>query len=436
LSAVTHASWNAARSRHDPGAAVTATVFMAGVISVPFTIWLGLPPLDAVPWLLAGIIFNTATLRILVATYRMMPFAMAYPLTRGTIPLAVTASSILFERMACQGQLGFIGITMVSVGVILLSFSGQRQEQIGWKPIALAILGGVTAAIYVLTDVKGIAITGSPVVYGLMAAIINAIAMPLLLRLEGVPFNQILRGQLQFGFFASLFSMGSYLLFLYALTHGPIGAASAIRETSAPLRLDAFNLHAEGTRRSNTLDCMLFRICRRCNFTLGLINAFQATLQQLLRYNRPSGQRVHNSIAWVHNTKHTNDFLRLITQRAAIIDEPIGKTIYFPSRYKSARLRWFLRVREDQSHLFVFRDRRKKTDAIEIFNSLEIIKQMGLAAYNQLSMIGFSCPACKTGGNQSGRQRIELFLSFRFCGFNLAAQIGNCFTANAIGKII
>jgi len=69
-------------------------------------------------------------------------------------------------------------------------------------------------------------------VYGLVAAIINAFAMPLFTRLEGVPFNRIMKGQLRFGFFASLFSMSSYVLFLYALTHGPIGAASAIRETS------------------------------------------------------------------------------------------------------------------------------------------------------------------------------------------------------------
>ena len=211
---------------------MTATVFMAGVISIPFTIWLGLPPREAVPWLLLGIIFNTATLRILVATYRMMPFAMAYPMMRGTIPLAVTALNFIFLSHHLPGPLGIVGIIMVSMGVILLSFSGQRQDKIGWKPIALAILGGVTAALFVMTDVKGIEATGSPVVYGLVAAIINAIAMPLFLRLEGIPFNRIMKGQLRFGFIASLFSMSSYVLFLFALTHGPIGAASAIRETS------------------------------------------------------------------------------------------------------------------------------------------------------------------------------------------------------------
>lgn len=39
-------------------------------------------------------------------------------------------------------------------------------------------------------------------------------------------------GRIFFGFIASIFSMSSYVLFLYALTHGPVGAASAIRETS------------------------------------------------------------------------------------------------------------------------------------------------------------------------------------------------------------
>jgi len=233
LSAITHAGWNAAaRSRSDSSAAVTATVFMAGVISVPAVFVIGLPPLEAWTWLVLGIAFNTTTLRILVAIYRLMPFAMAYPLLRGTIPLAVTGFNLALLPHATPGIVSIAGIVMVSAGVILMGFSGHRQEKIGWKPIALAVLGGITAAAYVITDVKGIAATGDPLVYGVTAAIINAIAMPIFLRIEGKPFSRMMKGQFVFGFFASLFSMGSYLLFLIALTHGPIGAASAIRETS------------------------------------------------------------------------------------------------------------------------------------------------------------------------------------------------------------
>ena len=205
---------------------------MAGMISVPAAFLIGLPPLEAWTWLILGIVFNTTTLRILVAIYRLMPFAMAYPLLRGTIPLAVTGFNLALLPHATPGIISIAGIVMVSAGVILLGFSGHRQEKIGWKPIALAVLGGITAAAYVITDVKGIAATGDPLVYGVSAAIINAIAMPLFLRIEGTPFSRMMKGQLVFGFFASLFSMGSYLFFLIALTHGPIGAASAIRETS------------------------------------------------------------------------------------------------------------------------------------------------------------------------------------------------------------
>ena len=233
MSAIAHASWNAAaRSRADSSAAVTATVTMAGVISIPALFWIGVPPTEAWPWLALGIIFNTVTLRILVAIYRMMPFAMAYPMLRGTIPLAVTGFNIALLPIGLPSLLGVIGILMVSCGVILLGFSGRRQEKIGWKPIALAVLGGITAAAYVITDVKGIAATGDPLVYGVGAAIINAIAMPLFLRANGTSFSRIMNGQLLFGFFASFVSMGSYVLFLYALSHGPIGAASAMRETS------------------------------------------------------------------------------------------------------------------------------------------------------------------------------------------------------------
>jgi drug/metabolite transporter (DMT)-like permease len=244
LSALAHAAWNAAaRNRPNPNSAVTATVTMAGVISLPFVAFCGLPPFVALPWLLLGVIFNSLTLRILVASYRFMPFGVAYPLMRGTIPLAVTALSLILGLGSSTSTFALLGIISVSIAVTTIAFSGRRVEHIAWKPLILSIVGGVSAALYVLTDVKGIEATGDPIIYGLAAAVVNAVALPLYQRFEGQSLTGLFRGNVVFGLFASCVSMGSYVLFLFALTHGPVGAASAIRETSVLFAL-AFSLFA------------------------------------------------------------------------------------------------------------------------------------------------------------------------------------------------
>ena len=233
ISAIAHAGWNAAaRGRPDPGSAITATVVMAGIISIPIAIWLGLPPLAAWPWLILGILFNTAFLRLLMAVYRTTPFSLGYPMTRGTIPLAVTVLHAILPPYGIPSTIGMIGIAMISAGVMLQARSGRQRERIGLRSVILALSGGFCAAGYVLTDVAGIAETGNPLVYGVAAAIVNAVAMPVMLRLEGTSFKRQFSGNIGFGLFTSLFSMGSYVLFLYALAHGPVGPASAIRETS------------------------------------------------------------------------------------------------------------------------------------------------------------------------------------------------------------
>jgi drug/metabolite transporter (DMT)-like permease len=230
---MTHAGWNAAaRSRDDPSGAITAAVVMAGVVAIPFVIWLGLPPVSALPWLCLGTVVNLISLRLLMTTYRTMPFAMGYPIFRGSIPLAIVAMNFVFLPEQVPHSFGLIGIILISTGVMLLARSGRKLENIGMKPLLLAISGGFFAGAYVLTDVMGIHASGNAIVYGLAAAMINSISMPIVLKLEGMPVGAMLRKNLAFGTLAGIVSMISYGFFLYSLTYGPVGPVSAIRETS------------------------------------------------------------------------------------------------------------------------------------------------------------------------------------------------------------
>ena len=111
---MTHAGWNAAaRSRDDPSGAITATVVMAGVVAIPFVIWLGLPPVSALPWLCLGTAVNLISLRLLMTTYRTMPFAMGYPIFRGSIPLAIVAMNFVFLPEQVPHSFGLIGIILI-----------------------------------------------------------------------------------------------------------------------------------------------------------------------------------------------------------------------------------------------------------------------------------------------------------------------------------
>ncbi len=231
-SAILHAGWNAAtRQQPEPGNAFASVVIMAGIISVPPLMVWGFPNAEALTWMGIGAAFNVLTMRLIMATYRRTPFAVGYPVIRGTSPLAVAliGFALFGEHLSAFGVLG---IAAISGGVFLLALSTRGGAQSARSGVLLAVAAGLSNACFVLADARGVRAAGDVLQYGFLVSIVNAVLLSGLITMEKVDVVAMMRRNFRFSLAAGATSTASYLFILYAFTHGPIGPVAALRETS------------------------------------------------------------------------------------------------------------------------------------------------------------------------------------------------------------
>jgi len=231
-SALLHAGWNAAtRQQPDPGSAFASVVVVAGLISIPPLFVFGFPNSQALAWMAVGAAFNVLTMRLIMAAYRRTPFAVGYPMIRGTSPLGVAVIGFLLfgEHLSAFGVLG---IAAISAGVFLLAFPERGGAVVDPRGLVLAIAAGLSNACFVLADARGVRASGDVLQYGFLVSIVNGILLTLLLSLEKADVLGIVRKSWRFALAAGATSSFSYFFILYAFTHGPIGPVAALRETS------------------------------------------------------------------------------------------------------------------------------------------------------------------------------------------------------------
>lgn len=232
-SAVLHAVWNTlARSRPDPGFGFAAMVVSAGVIGIPLLAYAGLPNSDSYFWLGCSCLFNLATLRLTMMAYRLLPLSLAYPISRAAAPLIVTFIQIIVLGQEHGGVGIVLGIAVISFAIMLLAASARTEDKLDPRGLMFTLAAGVFTAIVVVVDSIGVRLSGNTLGYAAVAAIVNAVTLPILLAFEGVHPRQLLKGNKRFGMMGASVSMVSYLLILLAYQNGPVAPSSAIRETS------------------------------------------------------------------------------------------------------------------------------------------------------------------------------------------------------------
>jgi len=231
FSAVSYACWNAAaRARPDPGQGFAIVVIASGLLCVPLLAFAGLPDPAAWPWMAGSILSNLVAMRSLMATYRLTPFAVGFPIARGlTPPLVAGAALVGGEALALPAV---FGIVAVSLALTTLGLSALRGDRADPRGLAMAVVSSIFSAGYIFMDAVGARASGSVLSYAALLGILNAMTMAGLAMAEGKAPWRLAATEWRFGLMAAVVSMASYLALLFAFTRGPIGPVSAIRETS------------------------------------------------------------------------------------------------------------------------------------------------------------------------------------------------------------
>jgi len=231
--ALLHAVWNAlVRAASDK---FLNTVLVVGGVGVWTACWLPFAPAPAVeswPYLTASVLIHIAYFSFIVLSYRNADLSFVYPIMRGSAP-TLSAVVVTVWVHESPSPSGWIGVLLVSLGIIVLSGDSWRSGSLRFSPTALALTNACVIVIYTLVDGVGARLSQHPVSYTGWMFLLTAI--PLLgvsFAKQGGKAAKYLRLNWGQGLIGGACTLGSYGLALWAMTQAPIALVAALRETS------------------------------------------------------------------------------------------------------------------------------------------------------------------------------------------------------------
>ncbi len=230
LSALLHASWNAllhsGRDRLRTITVMNLAMLAAAVAAMPV---LPVPERASWPYIVASGLLEVGYSLFLIRAYRYGDLGQAYPIARGSSPVLVALGARLFagERLA---PAAVTGIVLVSGGIVALAFKGRHP---GIRSTAAALATGCFIAAYTVVDGIGVRLSGDSFAYTAWMVLVWSLPMPaILLAVRGRTALRISGREVAKAAAAGLLSLSAYGVVIWAMTSGPMGPISALRETS------------------------------------------------------------------------------------------------------------------------------------------------------------------------------------------------------------
>ena len=210
---------------------MTAQMMMSAVLGLPALLWTGLPNAAALPWIAGSTSINLVIVTALLRAYGLIGFGTAYPVVRALSVMLVTPLATLLSGELLSGY-GLMGIGLIVASLLLLALGNKGDAAVPRTALFWMGLAGLATAGYVLCDSQGVRHAGSPLAYGFMVAITNALAMSVARGAIAGPL-QMVREHALAVLPIAVASTVSYLLILWVFRHAPIAPSAALRDTSS-----------------------------------------------------------------------------------------------------------------------------------------------------------------------------------------------------------
>jgi drug/metabolite transporter (DMT)-like permease len=242
-----HASWNALlRGGADRAQSMLIMNVTVGVIGLAMMAFAGLPSAACAVYVVASGLVHLVYNALLVLMYRSGDLGETYPVARGSSPALVALGGLFAGEW--MNLIGAAGIGLVCTGIFMLAAARARstnlqsgsasdralQKAVGLHAMNLpaALATGASIAAYTVVDGIGVRASGNWIAYtgGVFAFFL---AMPLWYLARGrramfaVPMAEA--GKVASGGAISLLAYGAIIR---AMQTSPMGAVSALRETS------------------------------------------------------------------------------------------------------------------------------------------------------------------------------------------------------------
>lgn len=225
-----HAGWNVLVKGAADKLSMTLSVALgAGLIAMAVLPFLPLPAPASWPFLGASVLLQSVYYLLIARAYRIADMSLAYPLMRGAAPLVVALSgAVLFGETLAGGE--WLAVGLISAGVLALTLGAFRQP-LAAKGAVAALCNALVIAAYTLVDASGARLSGAPISYTLMLAVLTGL-VTVTMALVGGARPRLGAQTLALGLAGGAATTLSYGVALWAMTQAPVAPVAALRETS------------------------------------------------------------------------------------------------------------------------------------------------------------------------------------------------------------
>lgn len=230
FAALLHASWNALlRGGADRLWSMTIMCLAVALASAVIAAFLEAPAPASWFYAVLSAVLHVGYNLFLVRSYKVGDLGQTYPISRGSSPILITLAASVFAGETVTAN-AMLGIALVSSGIISLAL---RKRRFAVPSLPYALGTGVFIAAYSVTDGIGARLSGAPLAYTVWMCALWGVLMPLVyIGLRGARDLFSLRPGFSTAFTGGLVSLLAYAIIIYAMSYAPMGAVSALRETS------------------------------------------------------------------------------------------------------------------------------------------------------------------------------------------------------------
>lgn len=229
--ALLHAIWNSiVKTAIDRTMTLGLVAFGHVLPGAVMVVLLPLPSAESFIYIALSTIVHFAYFYLLGRAYQDGDLSVVYPIARGIVPVLVSLWAwLLLGEVLPLAVWG--GIALIIIGILLSSWKVLKSG-VGTSTLVMSLGTGFCISIYSLVDGMGVRLSGNTLSYWAWGAFLHLfIASFAGWRRRRVMMSLPLRVW-ALGIAGGMVSMTAYGLVLYAKNFAPLGAVSALRETS------------------------------------------------------------------------------------------------------------------------------------------------------------------------------------------------------------
>ncbi|MBO9443743.1 EamA family transporter [Phaeobacter italicus] len=229
--AMLHAIWNAIVKTAVDRTTTLGLVALGHVIpGAVMVAVLPLPELQSLWYVALSTVVHFGYFYMLGRAYQHGDLSVVYPIARGIVPALVGLWAMIFVGEVLPLQ-AWLGIGLIGLGIQLSSWKALRSG-VGRTALWYALGTGVCISIYSLVDGVGVRLSGNTLSYWAWGAFLHLFVTIFVFWRKRDALPTVPMRVWVLGVAGGLVSMCAYGLVLFAKNFAPLGAVSALRETS------------------------------------------------------------------------------------------------------------------------------------------------------------------------------------------------------------